>query len=43
MIETLTPIELDWDGFLRNLRREGTPRRVFCFEHGVDPTMQRQL
>ena len=43
MVETLSPVQLDWDGFVRNLRREGTPDRVFQFEHGVDPAMQAAL
>lgn len=34
-MKPLPPIRLDWQGFLRNLRREGTPDRVFYFEHGV--------
>lgn len=37
----LPPVRLDWQGFLRNLRREATPERVFYFEHGVaDNVMQ---
>lgn len=44
MIHTLLPpVTLDLNGFLRNLRREGTPDRVFYFEHGVAETIQRQL
>ncbi|MDP6439701.1 MAG: uroporphyrinogen decarboxylase family protein [Candidatus Brocadiia bacterium] len=35
MISTLAPVEPDWEGMLRNLRREGTPERVYYFEHGI--------
>ena len=37
------PVKLDWDGFLRNLRRQGTPERVYYFEHGVSGAMQQAL
>ena len=40
---TLSPVRLDLDGFHRNLRREGTPTRVFYFEHGVADAMQLVL
>ena len=40
MIKTLPPIEMDLDGWLRNVRREGTPKRVFHFEHGVAPEIK---
>jgi uroporphyrinogen decarboxylase len=33
----------DWDGFRRVLRREGTPPRVFCFEHGVAENVQAAI
>lgn len=36
---TLTPVAPNWDGFLRNLRREGTPDRVYYFEHGIADNM----
>lgn len=39
----LPPVKLDLDGFHRNLRREGTPDRVYYFEHGVADTMQEAL
>lgn len=39
----LPEIKLDLDGFHRNLRREGTPGRVFHFEHGVAENLQQQL
>ena len=35
LTEKLAPVQLDWNGFLSNLRREGTPERVYYFEHGV--------
>ncbi len=31
----LPRIELNWEGFLSNIRREKTPDRVYYFEHGV--------
>ena len=43
MTTELAPVELDLDGFLRNLRREGTPDRVFYFEHGVADDIQQAL
>ena len=39
----LEPIRLNLEGFHRNLRREGTPDRVYYFEHGVADTMQAAL
>jgi uroporphyrinogen decarboxylase len=33
--QALAPVAPDWDGMLRNLRRAGTPARVFYFEHGI--------
>jgi uroporphyrinogen decarboxylase len=33
----------DWEGLLRNIRREGTPKRVYFFEHGIDRSMQAAL
>ncbi len=33
----------NWEGLLRNLRREGTPDRVYFFEHGIDAAMQAAL
>ena len=36
-------IKLDWEGLVKNLRREGTPERVFFFEHGIDETIQHDL
>lgn len=35
MRDDLCPIEPDWEGMVRNLRREGTPERVYYFEHGI--------
>lgn len=43
MISTLQPVTLDLDGMLRNIRREGTPDRVFYFEHGVDGAICQAL
>ncbi len=43
MIAGIRPVELDWEGFLRNLKREGTPPRVFYFEHGVADNIQKAL
>jgi len=36
MIKPVTP---DWESMLANLRRTGTPRRVFYFEHGIADTI----
>jgi len=38
--KALSPVQLDWNGFLSNLRREGTPDRVYYFEHGVADNVQ---
>jgi len=35
MIDALATVRPDWEGMLRNLRREGTPDRVYYFEHGI--------
>lgn len=40
---TLSPVELNWDGFLRNLRREGTPDRVYSFEHGIAENVMESI
>lgn len=32
---TLNPVTPDWEGMLSNLRREGTPERIYYFEHGI--------
>jgi len=37
---TLNP---GWEGLLRNIRREGTTKRVYFFEHGIDQSMQAAL
>ncbi len=39
----LNPIQPDWDGMCRNMRREGTPSRVFYFEHGIADNVLRLL
>lgn len=31
----IDPVAPDWAGMLKNLRREGTPERVYYFEHGI--------
>lgn len=31
----IEPVAPDWEGMLKNLRREGTPERVYYFEHGI--------
>jgi len=36
-------IELDWEGFQKNLLRKGTPSRVFFFEHGITDTIQQSV
>ena len=43
MIHDLPPIKLDLAGMMANLRREGTPGRVYCFEHGVDEVIGNAL
>lgn len=39
----LPPVELDLAGLRRNLQHEGTPARVFFFEHGIAPDVKDQL
>lgn len=39
----LTPVTPDWDGLIRNLKRQGTPERVFYFEHGIAENTMRAL
>lgn len=41
--EILPAVQLDWNGFLSNLRREGTPDRVYYFEHGVADNVQAAI
>ena len=43
MAVQLEPVTLDWEGFVRNVKRQGTPDRVFFFEHGIDPTIAKAL
>ena len=40
---TLAPVTPNWDGFVRNLRRQGTPARVCYFEHGIADNILAQL
>ena len=34
-MDRLAPVRLDVEGWIRNIRREGTPDRVYLFEHGI--------
>ena len=43
MTVTLPALQLDWEGFLKNLQRQGTPERVFYFEHGIAEEIQKAL
>lgn len=43
MITSLPPVKLELQGWLANLRREGTPNRVYYFEHGVADEVQQAL
>jgi len=37
------PVALDLAGAIANLRRGGTPKRVFQFEHGLEPPVRKAL
>ncbi|NQU75049.1 MAG: hypothetical protein HQ546_01900, partial [Planctomycetes bacterium] len=37
------PVALDLPGAIANIRREGTPRRVFQYEHGLEPGIKQAL
>jgi len=37
------PFQPDWQGLIRNLRREGTPRRVYNLELGVDSQVREEV
>lgn len=39
----LAPVAPDWEGLRRNLRREGTPARVYYFEHGIADNVLQAL
>lgn len=39
----VAPVRLNWDGFMDNLRRAGTPDRVYYFEHGVADNVQEHI
>ena len=39
----LSPVEPDMDGFMRTLRRKGTPSRVHYFEHGIANEVQVEI
>ena len=37
------PLEPDLEAAIANIRRQGTPRRVFLFEHGFEPGVKQAL
>ncbi|NQU76475.1 MAG: hypothetical protein HQ546_09205, partial [Planctomycetes bacterium] len=37
------PVKLDLAAAIANIRREGTPRRVFQYEHGLEPGIKQAL
>ena len=37
------PVELDLAAAIANIRRKGTPERVFYFEHGLEPGIKQAL
>lgn len=39
----LAPTAPDWEGLLRTLRRQGTPERVYIFEHGIADNIQAAI
>lgn len=39
----LPRVQLDWIGWLANLRRQGTPERVYYFEHGIADNVQAAI
>ncbi|MFP4029160.1 MAG: uroporphyrinogen decarboxylase family protein [Candidatus Brocadiia bacterium] len=39
----IDPVAPDWNDFLANLRRGGTPERVYYFEHGIAENIQSSL
>jgi hypothetical protein len=39
----LPEVRLDWTGWLANVRRTGTPERVYYFEHGVADNVQAAI
>ncbi len=43
MIDLAKPPVLDLDALIRNIRREGTPDRVFIFEHAIDETIRSEV
>ena len=38
-----TRIKLDLEAAIANIKRQGTPKRVFYFEHGLEPGIKRAL
>ena len=43
MIDKLPSIKLDLHGHINNLNRQGTPNRVFFFEHGIEEGIKESL
>lgn len=37
------PVELDLPGAIANIRRQGVPKRVYGFEHGIEPGVKAAL
>jgi len=42
-ILTDRPVKLDLAGAIANVRRQGTPSRVFQYEHGIEPPVKQAL
>lgn len=43
MATHLQPVDPDWRGLVRNLRREDTPERIYYFEHGIANNVLREI
>ncbi|MGW8256611.1 MAG: uroporphyrinogen decarboxylase family protein [Thermoguttaceae bacterium] len=41
--QLLSPVRLDLEGVRKNLLRQGTPNRVFFFEHGIAPNVKEEI
>ena len=37
------PVKLDLKAAIANIKRNGTPNRVYCFEHGLEPGIKQSL
>lgn len=37
------PVRLDLEAAIANIKRKGTPNRVYCFEHGLEPGIKQSL